>query len=156
MISSYSRNKMLLKSTAMLLTLSILTPALAGCGGNPPAQQAPSGGGGGTMSSGGGGGMTANPPVKKGMGNGTKTVIVLAGAALAWYLWTHHKDNSGKDIKYYRAKDGRIYYRDDKHVAIFVTQKEVPASEAQEYSKYKGYDKSASGEESMPAIPQGN
>ena len=154
------------RPTALLLSLSLAMPlALIGCGGNkgndipPPVDSTASrgsgsGGGsmaptrpGGGMAPGGGGDMA--PPQRTGITTKQK-VVVLAGAALLYYLYKRHqKAANGETVQYYQSKNGRIYYRDSKtHQAIWVTPAanyQVTPEEAQEMSKYQGYNGSTSG-----------
>jgi hypothetical protein len=53
------------------------------------------------------------------MSTGQK-VTVLAGAAALYYLYNKHKNaqGEGKTGRYYRSKNGRIYYRDPQKRAI--------------------------------------
>lgn len=42
-----------------------------------------------------------------------KKIMLLAGAAAVYYLYQKHKnkEGEGKDGRYYRSKNGRVYYR---------------------------------------------
>lgn len=136
------------RGTALLLVASMGGPLLAGCGGSkqadvpPPvddtrsATSAPTG--------------VGAEPQKKGMSTGKK-VALLAGAAALFWLYQHHKNAQGETVQYYKSKNGRIYYRDKDHRAHYVTPPtqpiEVDESQAQEYSRYKGYNNSTTGED---------
>ncbi len=93
--------------------------------------------------------MGAEKP-KTGMSTKQK-VVLLAGAAALFYLYQHHKNAQGETVQYYKSKNGRIYYRDKDGRAHYVTAPETPIevdpSEAQSYSKYRGYNNSTSGDE---------
>ena len=82
----------------------------------------------------------------EGMTTGTK-VVLLAGAAAAYYMYKKHQTASqptGVDGQYYLSKNGRVYYRDAEHRAHWVTPPtegiQVPASEAHEYSQFQGFN----------------
>ncbi|SRR5579883_405009 len=95
------------------------------------------------------------PEVRKGLSNGQK-VAILAGAAALWYLYNRHKNaqGAGPEGKYYRSKNGGIYYRDAQGRPHFVTPPSegirVPESEAQQYRDYQGYNGSSAGR-TLPA-----
>ena len=119
---------------AVLTVFSVLTPMLAGCS---PASQSNSGS------------MSAPPPVqrapvsapaKQGMSTGKKLAI-LAGTAALIYLYNKHKNakGAGEQGQYYRSKtNGRVYYRDAKGTAVYVTPPAagipVPEDQAQLYN----------------------
>jgi hypothetical protein len=91
-------------------------------------------------------------PQRKGLTTGQK-VAILAGAAALYYLYNKHKNAQGvgKQGQYYLSKNGRVYYRDPKtHQPIWVTPPsggvQVPADEAQQYSRYQGYNNQRSGD----------
>ncbi len=100
-----------------------------------------------------GGGMAPNGGMAPEQHTGITTkqkVVVLAGAALLYYLYKRHqKAANGETVQYYKSKNGRIYYRDSKtHQAIWVTPApnyQVTPEEAQELSKYQGYNGASSG-----------
>src|SRR6476659_2565274 len=77
----------------------------------------------------------AMPPQRRGMTTGQK-VAILAGAAALYYLYNKHKNAQGEGAsgRYYRSKNGRIYYRDAQGRATWVTPPaggiQVPADEA--------------------------
>ena len=132
--------------------IASLTIPLAGCGSNqppPPVDAAP-------------GQMAPAPQANAdtGMSTGTKLKI-LAGAAAAYYLYNKYKSSqAGKaadaqNVQYYVSKStGRVYYRDPKtKQAIWVTpppnqiqQVQIPASEAAQYQRFKGYENSQTGQ----------
>jgi len=108
--------------------------SIAGCGGtraymesNPPDRQ------------------TVPPPVRQPMqprqGLSTKQkVMLVAGAAALYYLYQKHKNAQGEGPqgRYYRSKNGRVYYRDLKtgqYQWVDAPQQpiQVPASEYQRY-----------------------
>lgn len=95
---------------------------------------------------------SANPggpaqPAKQGMSNGKKAVIVLAGAALLYYLYKKHQASqqaqagtAGKSPQLYRSANGGVYYRDpqnpQKVTWLTVPDKPVavPADQVQQYA----------------------
>ena len=137
--------------------IASMTIPLAGCGSKqaetvpPPVQDAP-----GQMAP-----QTApQANAKPGMSTSTK-VKILVGAAAAYYIYKKYKaSQEGKaadaqNVQYYVSKTtGQIYYRDPKtHQAHFVTpprekiqQVQVPANQAQEYSRFRGYDNQQTGD----------
>ena len=137
-----------------LAVVTSMAVPLAGCGNSqppPPVDAAP--------------GQMAPPPAsmpqaKQGMSTGTKLKI-LAGAAAAYYIYKKYtasqagKAAAAQNVQYYVSKStGRVYYRDPKnHQAIWVTpppnqvqQVQIPANEAAEYQKFKGYENSQTGQ----------
>jgi hypothetical protein len=125
-------------------------PLFAGCGGGKPqgASMAPVDD---TRSSAGAPPAGAGAqPEKTGMST-KKKVVLLAGAAALYYLYQHHKNAQGETVQYYKSKNGRIYYRDKDKRAHYVTAPEQPIqvdeSQAQDYSRYRGYNNNTSGEE---------
>ena len=97
---------------------------------------------------------------KKGLNNVQKGAIVLAGAAALYYLYNQHKHSqaqNGPDGKYYLSKNGRVYYRDANHQAHWVTPPSngitVPATEAQQYRDYQGYDNQTTGRD-LKSLPE--
>ncbi len=93
----------------------------------------------------------APPPRRQGLSTGQK-VAILAGAAALYYLYNKQKNaqGEGKTGRYYRSKNGRIYYRDAQRRPVWVTPPsggiQVPADEAQQYSRYQGYNNQPSGD----------
>lgn len=88
----------------------------------------------------------SSTPKAEGMSTGTK-VVLLAGAAAAYYLYKKHQTasaTSGPDGQYYLSKNGRVYYRDADHRAHWVTPPpdgiRVPESEANDYRQFQGYN----------------
>lgn len=154
------------RPTALLVAASMAFPVcFMGCGGKgggnnasvpPPVDDTRSTGGRMAPPS-----STMSPQQpKQGMSTGKKAVIVLAGAALLYYLYKHHEKAKemaqGKEVQYYQSKNGRIYYRDPQtHQAHWVTPPSVELSdqEAQEMSRYKGYNNSTTGEDYAGAAP---
>src|SRR5439155_3649131 len=71
-------------------------------------------------------------------------VVLLAGAAALYWLYKRHQSAQGEGSqgRYYRSRNGRIYYRDPRtHQAIWVTP--PPASRpiavpADQYQRYVG------------------
>jgi hypothetical protein len=91
---------------------------------------------------------TAAP--RKGLSTGQK-VAILAGAAALYYLYNRHKNKQGqgREGKYYLSKNGRVYYREPNGDFHWVSPPSegirVPASEADQYRDYAGYNGQASG-----------
>jgi len=108
--------------------------SIAGCGGNraymesnPPSRQ------------------TVPPPIQQpgqprhGLSTKQKVMLV-AGAAALYYLYQKHKNAQGEGPqgRYYRSKNGRVYYRDLKtgqYQWVDPPQQpiQVPAAEYQQY-----------------------
>lgn len=133
-----NRSKSVVSSLAVM---SLMTPILAGCS-NPSGmagssvQQAPS-----SQANYGSVPAPRNAPQQnQGMSTGKK-VAILAGAAALYYLYNKHKNAKGTGIngQYYRSKNGRIYYRDEKGNAVYVTPPpggiQVPADVAEQYNR---------------------
>jgi hypothetical protein len=81
-----------------------------------------------------------------------KKVVLLAGAAALYYLYKQHQksaEQTGPDSQYYLSKNGRVYYRDAEHRAHWVTPPSegisVPASQAEDYRNFQGYEGQATG-----------
>ena len=81
-------------------------------------------------------------------------LALLAGAAAVYYLYQKHKNKpgAGPQGQYYRSRNGRVYYRDAKGNAIWVTPPPqgvmVPQQEAERYrqgARQAGFDKIYSG-----------
>ncbi|MGI4789953.1 MAG: hypothetical protein ACRYFS_14015 [Janthinobacterium lividum] len=105
-------------------------------------------------------------PQKQGMSKGEKTVIVLAGAALLYYLYKKHQaaqqaqagtQGSAAQSQLYRSSNGGVYYRDpkDPQKVTWLTAPSqpvsVPASDVQQYAPdYQQYQGQAA-----PAVPAG-
>ena len=99
----------------------------------------------------------------KNSSKGKKVVIVLAGAALLYYLYKKHqasqKAQSGQNAstpaqQLYRSKNGGVYYRDANHKPVWLTVPQqgvaVPAADVQQYApNYARYNGPA------PAVPRG-
>jgi len=145
------------RRVALGLVLLFMMPLIAGCGSKgdqtasaPADTTAPLPGAGSTTPP----PMTATPAARPGMSNTKKAVIVLAGAALLYYLYKRHEaqrqaagaNGASGSPQLYRSSNGGIYYRDAQHRAVWVTapaqQMQVPASEVQQYapdySQYQG------------------
>ena len=106
----------------------------AGCGGGRPA---PSEGPTGMPGS-------QQAPQRTGMSNRNK-VLLLAGAAAVYYLWKKNQNKPetarGKEGRYYRSKNGRVYYRDAQGKAHWVTPPQQPIQiPAEDYQRYFGRD----------------
>ncbi len=82
------------------------------------------------------------------MGQGMRTgmstkqkVLLVAGAAAVYYLYNKNKNKKGHGPQgqYYRSKNGRVYYRDAKGNAQWVTPPTQPIQvPAEEYERYSG------------------
>lgn len=96
-------------------------------------------------------------PAKQGMSTGKKAVIVLAGAALLYYLYKKHQaaqqaqagaQGSGATPQLYRSSNGSVYYRDPQNpqkvtwLTVPNQPVSVPADQLQQYApdyqKYQG------------------
>jgi len=99
------------------------------------------------------------PQVGAGMST-KKKVVLLAGAALLYYLWKKHQANqarknamanggvaaNARQPQLYRSKNGGVYYRDAQGKAIWLTVPQqgmqVPADDvvryAPDYARYRG------------------
>jgi len=110
-------------------------------------------------------------PPRQGMSTGKK-VVLLAGAALAYYLFKKHQAKRAQELRQpssgrqggmttarrtpqlYRSKNGGVYYRDQNGRPIWLTAPtrgiQVPAEEVQryapDYTRYRG---------PSPSIPSG-
>jgi hypothetical protein len=83
---------------------------------------------------------TPAPQERQGMSTRNK-VLLLAGAAAVYYLWQKNKDKpetaTGAEGRYYRSRNGRIYFRDAKGQAHWVTPPQQPIQvPADEYERY--------------------
>lgn len=137
------------RMTAWGLALGMLTPVLAGCGRDsnraeqlPPIQEQTRG-------------SRTEFPAPQGRNQGLSTkqkVAILAGAAALYYMYNKHKKSQGQGSQgqYYLSKNGRVYYRDQSGNPVWVTPPregiEVPSSEAEQYSRYRGYNGRDTGE----------
>lgn len=106
--------------------------------------------------------QTAPPPTAapaQGMST-RKKVVLLAGAALLYYLYKKHQATqaanvaSGAQPQLYRSRNGGIYYRDAQHNPVWLTVPQqgiqVPADDVQRYAPdYGNYQGNA------PAAPSG-
>lgn len=149
------------RATALVLSLSLVAPILAGCGGKgdsgatpPPRDESGSGMGRNT---------NASQQPKQGMSTGKKVALV-AGAAALYYMYKRSQDKKDPENRqYYLSKNGRVYYRDPKNnnQAVYVTAPtqpiEVPIEDAQRYQldKYRGYENNKSGQD-FGGLLQGN
>jgi hypothetical protein len=85
--------------------------------------------------------MPDRVPQREGMSTGKK-VLLLAGAAAVYYMYQKHKNAQGEGVngRYYRSKNGRVYYRDMKTGAFqWVDPPTQPISvPADEFQRYTG------------------
>ena len=147
------KQKGLFRPTALVIACSLLPPIfLSGCGGksNDAAISSP-------VDDTRGGTITppaspATAPPAQHTGLSTKQkVVLLVGAAALYYMYKKHKDaqNQNTTVQYYLSKNGRVYYRDQQHVAHWVTPPteglQVPEEEAQGYKDFQGYNKQTTG-----------
>jgi len=130
--------------TSLLLSTALLFPTLAltGCGRGADSASGTTGGAQQTYGTvpapnNGGGMMNGNKP---GMSTKQK-VAILAGAAALYYMYKKHQNSKGAGVEgqYYQSKNGRIYYRDAKGNAVYVTPPQngiqVPYDEAERYNR---------------------
>jgi hypothetical protein len=136
-----------LRLTAIGVVLSLVGPLLAGCGRDTSGyDQGPVEATRGSRSE-----YPAPAGERQGMSTGQK-VAVLAGAAALYYLYRQHqnKQGAGQQGQYYLSKNGRVYYRDKNGDPVWVTPPRegirVPAEEAEQYSRFRGYNGQSSGE----------
>jgi len=140
------------RGLALGLTASIVAPGLvAGCGGSQqaaappvmqPRMQQPR--------------MQPAMQPRQGM-TGKQKMLLIGGAALAYYLWKKHKNAQNQalpqGVVLYRSKNGGIYYRDPQNPQNltyvvppaskpFNTQMQVDPSEVQglNLDQYQGYN----------------
>ena len=119
---------------AVLTVFSVLAPTLAGCSPGGQTNNAPVSAPGAMQRA------PVSAPPKQGMSTGKK-VALLVGAAALVYLYNKHKNakGAGESGQYYRSKaNGRVYYRDAKNNAVYVTAPkegiQVPEDQAQMYN----------------------
>jgi len=113
------------------LLSAVMLLGVAGCGGPTIQAQSPS---------------RSQPPVQPApqrQGLSTKQkVMLVAGAAAVYYLYKKHQNakGEGKNGRYYRSKNGRVYYRDLKTGAYrWVDPPQQPISvPADEYERVTG------------------
>lgn len=78
-------------------------------------------------------------------------LVVLGGAAALYYLYKKHQQKATQpgEPQYYLSKNGRVYYRDAQHRVHWVTPPpegiRVPASEAEQFREFQGYDNRPTG-----------
>ncbi len=68
-------------------------------------------------------------------------VVLLAGAAALYYMYRKHQNRQGEGAegRYYRSKNGRIYYRKANGEAVWVTAPQQPIRvPVDEYEQYTG------------------
>ncbi len=123
-----SRFRSLSGLVAIAFTVSVF-----GCG--KPAETSPSNPAGTPYGS-------VPPPRQNTPGMSTgKKVALLAGAAALVYLYNKHKNarGAGAQGQYYLSKNGRVYYRDSKGNAVWVTPPKegipVPQEQAAVYER---------------------
>ena len=133
------------RPTALLAAASLVVPVfIAGCSSPtnnqnipPPVDNTQTG-------------QSAPPVAQQPQHTGMTTkqkVVILAGAALLYYLYKHHQQQNNQQVQYYLSKNGRVYYRDPQtHQVHWVTPVQVPASQAQDYSQYQGYNNQPTGQ----------
>lgn len=129
------------RAMAGLMASLMLTGITAGCGGQAvqgesPRRQAPY--------------TSAPPEQRQGMSTRNK-VLLVAGAAALYYMWKKSQNKpesaTGPEGRYYRSRNGRIYYRDAQGRAHWVTPPQQPIQvPADEYQRYfgrspEGYDR---------------
>jgi hypothetical protein len=162
MQSFQTKRRASMSAIALVMSVAFFTVSLAGCFGDdrrevpPPVDDTR----GGTVAV--DSGTTASvPQAKEGMSTKGKLVI-LAGAAALYYLYKKSqgsKVESGPESQYYLSKNGRIYYRDAEGRAHWVTPPQegitVPASEADAYREFQGYDNRSTGMDLQGAIERG-
>ena len=106
------------------------------------------------------------PPAKQGMSTGKKAVIVLAGAALLYYLYKKHQaaqqaqsgaQGNGATPQLYRSSNGGVYYRDPQNpqkvtwLTVPNQPVSVPANQVQQYAPdYQQFQGQAA-----PPVPAG-
>ncbi len=148
--------------TALLLSVILMCPLFASCGGGRSAAPPP-------VDDTRGGAQTApglaNTPRKQGLSTGQKIGITLVGAAALYYLYKQHQKSQqeGAQGKYYLSKNGRVYYRDAQHRAHWVTAPPegitVPEAQAQQYQEFQGYNGRTTGRNlaglGQDAVPAG-
>lgn len=114
----------------------LMSVGIAGCGGsNINAASRPN-----TMAT-PGTQYNQRAPQRQGMSTGKK-VLLLAGAAAVYYMYQKHKNAPGEGVngRYYRSKNGRVYYRDMKTGDFhWVDPPQQPISvPADEFERYTG------------------
>lgn len=147
------KTKRYLRPTALIIACSLAPPIfLSGCGGKssdaaiPPSVDDTRGGAMAPSAS----PATAPPAQHTGLSTKQK-VVLLVGAAALYYMYKKHKDaqNQNTNVQYFLSKNGRVYYRDQQHVAHWVTPPtaglQVPEEEAQDYKEFQGYNKQSTG-----------
>lgn len=155
----YPEGKRASRTMAMFLSALLTVPLLSSCGGGsqnaappPPVDD--------TV------GRSVNnpapgnqPEAKRGLSTGQKVGITLAGAAALYYLYNQRKNaqGTGSQGKYYLSKNGRVYYRDAQNQAHWVTPPpggiQVPASEAEKYRDFQGYNGRTTGRDLTDVAP---
>jgi len=93
----------------------------------------------------------------QGLSNKQK-VLLVAGAAALYYLYKKHQNaqGAGAEGKYYRSKNGQIYYRDAKGGVHWVTEPNQPIQvPADEYERYTGQRPQAGNGQVIRQAPAG-
>jgi hypothetical protein len=146
-----------MRATALFVALAMLLPVIAGCGRS--AENTTAGANQPPVDDTRGGAVVPQAPAPArapaahtGMSTGEK-VVILAGAAALYYMYKKQRDAQNQPVKtqYYLSKNGRVYYRDAQGRAHWVTPPQqgiqVPASEAQQYQGFQGYNNQATGKD---------
>jgi hypothetical protein len=147
----YAERKKVWRPTALLLSFILMCPLFASCGGGKRSEAPPP-----PVDDTRGGAQVAPGPgnaqqARKGLSTGQKVGITLVGAAALYYLYRQHQKSQqqGSQGKYYLSKNGRVYYRDQKGQAHWVSPPpggiQVPAEQAQQYRDFQGYNGRATG-----------
>ena len=143
---------------ALLLSAILMLPMFAGCGGGSNEAIPPRGATYDRAARPNPNARPNTPQARQGLNN-TQKVAILAGAAALYYLYNQHKNKQqqGPEGKYYLSKNGRVYYRDAKGVAHWVTAPaggiRVPESEAQQYQDFQGYNNRPTGRDLTDLVP---
>lgn len=157
---NFSGRKIKSFPVAVFLSALLTVPILSSCGGGSPQSSAPP-----IDDTVSGRNVNypdrANPPqeARRGLSTGQK-VAILAGAAALYYIYNQRKNaqGAGPQGKYYISKNGRVYYRDAQGRAHWVTPPSggirVPASEAERYRDFQGYNGRSTGRTLTDVVPQ--
>lgn len=99
------------------------------------------------------------PQERRGFSNRQK-VAVLVGAAALYYIYNQYKNRRGHGAEgqYYLSRNGRVYYRDARGRAHWVTPPpegiRVPADQAEQYRDFQGYNGRTTGRDLRDLAPQ--
>ncbi len=164
------RSPRLLAWALILLLCGPIAVGLSGCGSKADAPPPSSVGNGAppmssTMTAPRASTMSANPAAKQGMSTRNK-VILVAGAALLYYLYKKHQaakqaqagaQGNGAQPQLYRSSNGGVYYRDPQNpqkvtwLTVPNQPVQVPQSELQQYAPdYQQYQG-----QPAPPVPAG-